>query len=177
MKRRNFLTQGIELLAVGEPTLRMAQDRVIACAMCSPSASHAFESLLHDVLGDAGLTEYFLCAPAECPRCGSPLVEETLVCFEGDSDETQEGPPTYSYFDVRDEDQDVVFIDESTLMDAQSFIAACEHCSDVAELPFDQVLDALTGCDPLVTEYVICRPARCGSCQHDIMEKTLIVPR
>ena len=43
------------------------------------------------------------------------------------------------------------------------------------EMPFDQLLDAMTGCNPSTTEYVICHAAKCGGCRHDVMEKTLIV--
>ena len=109
----------------------------------------------------------------QCPRCDSPIVERTLVDFAGKAraalDEVQ-------YYDSRDEDQDVIFIDESTLVDAESFICACEHCSDRAEIPFDQVLDAITGCDPRTTEYVICHAAKCGKCHSEVMEKTLVLP-
>jgi len=34
-------------------------------------------------------------------------------------------------------------------------IAGCEACSEDAEIPFDNILDRLTGCDPSVTDYVL----------------------
>ena len=174
MKPQHFLMQCIELVAVGDATVLEAQRRVKGCAACSSSASRSFEWLLNHVLGGNGMTEYLLCSPTQCPKCDAPIFERTLVDFDGKAraalDERQ-------YFDVRDEEQDVVFIDESTLIEAQSFIAACEYCSDRAELPFDQLLDAITTCDPSTTEYVICHPAKCAACHHDVMEKTLIVPQ
>jgi hypothetical protein len=112
-----------------------------------------------------------LCSPTECPRCASPIVEGTLLDCDGSALED------YKFFDIDIEEQDIVLIDEPALLEAQNFIGACERCSEIAELPFDQVLDALTGCDPTVTEYLLCRPAKCGSCEHDVLEKTLIVAR
>jgi hypothetical protein len=174
--KQTFLMQGVELVAIGESTSVQAQKRVTGCANCSSSASSPFESLLNTVLGNNGMTEFFLCCPTRCPKCAAPIFEKTLVDFDGaagqavDSDE-------YRYFDARDESQDVVFIDETTLRDAESFIRACEDCSEHAEMPFDQLLDALTGCDPTTTEYVICHAAKCATCRHDVTEKTLIVPR
>jgi hypothetical protein len=53
-------------------------------------------------------------------------------------------------------------------------IASCEACSEDAELPFDYILDRLTGSDPTVTDYVLKVPARCLQCGAEITEKTLI---
>ena len=80
------------------------------------------------------------------------------------------------YFEPNPEDTNVVFVDQPTLLEAQMFISGCEYCEpERAEISFDQVLDGITGCDPTVTEYVICHPARCSQCNHDVMEKTLIL--
>jgi hypothetical protein len=173
MKQQHFLMQGVELVAIGEATQLEAQKRVTGCAACSASASRSFEWLVNHILGGNGMTEYLVCSPAECPRCEAPIFERTLVDFTGKAKATLD---EHKYFDVRDEEQDVVFIDEPTLREAQSYISACEHCCDSAELPFDQLLDAITGRDPAVTEYVICHAAKCAGCNRDVMEKTLIVP-
>ena len=53
-------------------------------------------------------------------------------------------------------------------------IASCEACSEDAELPFDYILDRLTGSDPTVTDYVLKVPARCLQCGAEIREKTLV---
>ena len=172
--RQNHLLEGIDVLIVGEESLEKVLDRITGCAACCKTASTSFESLLHHTLGTSGLTEYFLCAPMQCPRCDTPIFERTLVDFTGKAKAALEA---IQYYDCRDEEQDVIFIDESTLLDAQSFIAACEHCSERAEIPFDQVLDAITGCDPRTTEYVICHAAKCGKCNSDVMEKTLVLPQ
>ena len=52
-------------------------------------------------------------------------------------------------------------------------IAGCEACSEDAEIPFDNILDRLTGSDPSVTDYVLETPARCLQCGAEINEKSL----
>jgi hypothetical protein len=59
------------------------------------------------------------------------------------------------------EQQNVVLVDAVTLQKAQRMIDGCEPCSDDAEIPFDNILDHLTGSDPSVTDYVLEVPARC----------------
>ena len=45
-----------------------------------------------------------------------------------------------------------------------------------SEVPFNAVLDRLTGSDPSVTDYVLEQPAKCPNCKREILEKTLIEP-
>ena len=73
------------------------------------------------------------------------------------------------------EEIDMVLIDERMLREAQQWITGCEHCTDDAPITFDYLLDALTGCSPAVTEYVMCRPAKCPVCSAPITEKTMVV--
>ena len=49
-----------------------------------------------------------------------------------------------------------------------------EACSETAEIPFDNILDRITGSDPSVTDYVLEVPARCLQCGAQISEKTLV---
>jgi hypothetical protein len=70
--------------------------------------------------------------------------------------------------------QNVVLIDAVTLQKAQRMIAGSEACSEDAEIPFDNILDRLTGSDPSVTNYVLEVPARCLQCGAEISEKTLV---
>jgi hypothetical protein len=37
--------------------------------------------------------------------------------------------------------------------------------SEVAEIPFDNILDLVTGSDPSVTDYVLEQPAKCPNCR------------
>jgi hypothetical protein len=67
-----------------------------------------------------------------------------------------------------------VLIDAATLQKAQRMIIGCEACSEDAELPFENVLDRLTGSDPSVTDYVLEMSARCLQSDASINEKTLV---
>ena len=68
----------------------------------------------------------------------------------------------------------VVFVDELTLAETESFIEGCQHCVWTPELTFDHVLDAITECHTAGTDYILCRPARCRSCGHEIDRKTFV---
>src|SRR5438132_12120604 len=58
-----------------------------------------------------------------------------------------------------------VRVELTTLRLAERHIDACEGCGpDQAEIPFDYVLDHLTGCDPESTDYVLPEPAHCPRC-------------
>src|SRR5262245_55116949 len=61
-----------------------------------------------------------------------------------------------------------------TIYTAQRMIAGCEAYSQDAEIPFDNILDRLTGSDPSVTDYVLEEPARCLECGAEMREKTLV---
>lgn len=59
------------------------------------------------------------------------------------------------FFDPTPEQQNVVLIDAVTLGEAERRIESCEHCNeDDAQIPFDNVLDRVTGSDPSVTDYI-----------------------
>ena len=77
------------------------------------------------------------------------------------------------FFGPTPEQQNIFLIDAATLQKAQRMMAGCEACSD-AEIPFDNILDRLTGSDPSVTDYVLELPARCLQCGAEIDEKILV---
>jgi hypothetical protein len=79
-------------------------------------------------------------------------------------------------FDPKPEEQNVVLVDAKTLAKAEELILGCEGCSpEEAGLPFDNVLDRVTGNDPAVTDYVMVEcMARCPQCFREIAEKTLV---
>jgi hypothetical protein len=72
------------------------------------------------------------------------------------------------FLDPTPEQQNVVLIDAGTLKKAQRMIAGCEACSEDAELPFENILDKLTGSDPSVTDYILDVLARCLQCGAEI---------
>jgi hypothetical protein len=84
--------------------------------------------------------------------------------------------PMRDLFDPSPEEQ-VVLVERSTVHKAERLIESCERCNPRdAEIPFDNILDRLTGSDPSVTDYLLEAPAKCPNCRHEILEKTLIEP-
>src|SRR5262249_26508144 len=46
-------------------------------------------------------------------------------------------------------------VNAATLLETEKQIESCEHCNaDGAEIPFDNILDRVTGSDPSVTDYI-----------------------
>jgi hypothetical protein len=81
------------------------------------------------------------------------------------------------FFDPTPEEQNIVLIAVATLRKAERFIESCEFCNpDGAEIPFDDILDAITGSDPTVTDYLLEAPALCPHCGREITEKTFVEP-
>jgi hypothetical protein len=62
------------------------------------------------------------------------------------------------FFDPTPEEQLVVLVDASTLRKAEQLIESCEGCNTDAEIPFDTILDRITGSDPSVTDYILEAP-------------------
>src|SRR5262249_1971257 len=86
-------------------------------------------------------------------------------------------PLPRDFFDPTPEQQNVVLINTATLHEAERLIESCEHCNpEGAEIPFDAILDRVTGADPSVTDYVLEEPAKCQNCRRNILEDTLIEP-
>jgi hypothetical protein len=75
------------------------------------------------------------------------------------------------------EDQTIVLVQELTLRTAEELIEGCEKCDPEADIPFDTILDWLTGGDPRNTEYLIRRQARCPTCRSEFWEKTVVTLR
>jgi len=64
------------------------------------------------------------------------------------------------FFDPTRAQHNVVLIDAVTLREAERLIQSCEHCHpEDADIPFDWILDRVTGSDPSVTDYVLEEPA------------------
>jgi hypothetical protein len=53
------------------------------------------------------------------------------------------------FFDPTPEQQVTVLVDTAGLRQAARFIESCGHCNEEgAEIPFDNILDRVTGSDP-----------------------------
>jgi Zn finger protein HypA/HybF involved in hydrogenase expression len=153
--KQDLWLNGADVIAVGEASLLLAQQRVSRCEVCSDSASLRFDALLRQVIGSGKATEYFLGFSTKCPTCDSPIFENTLV----DSDE--KGTAAFGqlkYLDSRDQGQEVVFVDEATLIEAEDFIFRCEYCSAEAEMLLSSVgcLDRLRSHDHRVRHMSPC---------------------
>lgn len=161
----------IEVIAAGNDSVYVAQQLLIGCEACDPTANRSFSGVLDEITNrNDGLADYILCEPPKCPKCSATIVESTLVSL-GKTDSA-------AAFDLNPglEDVDLFFVEESLLTEAQEWIGKCEHCSELAEYSFDQILDSLTGCDPAATEYILCRAALCPHCRSEVTEKTLVSP-
>ena len=69
---------------------------------------------------------------------------------------------TRDFFDPTPEEQIIVLVGAATLRQAERLIESCENCNEEgAEIPFDNILDRVTGSDPSVTDYILETPAKC----------------
>jgi hypothetical protein len=162
----------VEVIATSTGSLLKAQDEVVACEECDPGADRPFSAVLDQVTHrQDSVTDYILCEPAKCGKCGAPIIESTLVVLKASGSDSP-----LLYFDVPIEETNVVLVDEELLTEAEEWIAACEQCDQNSEYSFDQILDSLTKCDPSNTDYVMCREAKCPRCHGVVTEKSLVSP-
>jgi len=68
----------------------------------------------------------------------------------------------------------IVALSASTIRRAQEAISSCEACNNDAEMPFDWILDEVTGRDGSSTDYFLTEPAKCPRCGGSVIEKTLV---
>jgi hypothetical protein len=80
-------------------------------------------------------------------------------------------------FDPLPDELNIVHLGKPTIHAAEMLIAFCEECNPVeAKIPFDWLLDYVTGQAGATTDYILERPATCPSCKRRILEKTLVEP-
>ena len=68
----------------------------------------------------------------------------------------------------------IVLVSHNTIRAACALLCGCEACSSEAEMPFDWLLDEVTGQNPSEVDYLLEAPAKCPWCYREIGEKTLI---
>jgi hypothetical protein len=74
----------IHIVVLGTATIRRAQEAISSCEACNDDAELPFDWILDEVTGrDGSTTDYFLTEPVRCPRCGSSVIEKTLVEADG----------------------------------------------------------------------------------------------
>ena len=72
---------------------------------------------------------------------------------------------------------EVVTVDPAKVREAESKIECCEHCHpDDAEIPFDWILEKVTGRSGMV-DFMMLETAKCPNCKQTLTEKTLIEPK
>jgi len=73
------------------------------------------------------------------------------------------------------EGPNIVLVDKETLRQARRLIFGCQVCSPYAEIPFDSILDRVTGRDPAMTQYVFGEGGiTCPRCMRHLSESTLV---
>ena|SRR5688572_9183825 len=73
------------------------------------------------------------------------------------------------------DDFKIVVIDAPTLRRARKMVFGCQQCSPYAGIPFDSILDRVTGHDPSVTRYILPEgAAKCPRCMGHLAETTLV---
>ena len=83
----------------------------------------------------------------------------------------------HDFVDPTPEQQNVILIDAATFRKAERMIESCKYCNpDGAEIPFDWILDRVTGANSSVTDYILEQPAKCPNGRRYVLEKTLIEP-
>jgi hypothetical protein len=72
-------------------------------------------------------------------------------------------------------DLNIVLVDSESLRQARKLIFGCQFCSPYAEIPFDSILDRVTGHDPAVTQYILAEGSmNCPRCRRQVSESTLV---
>ena len=66
------------------------------------------------------------------------------------------------FFDPTPDEQVVVLVQSATLRQEEG-----------AQIPFDNILDRVTGSDPSVTDYILEEPAKCPNCRHEILKQPI----
>jgi hypothetical protein len=171
--KQNTVVRGNQLVAVGDASVEKALARVVACQGCTAVITRPFGLVLAETLGHSNMAiEYVMSEPAFCPNCSRPMFENTFVRCEGEQDDCR--VEAIREYEPNWEETNVVLIDETLIAQAEACISGCEHCVANTETTFDYVLDAVTQLDPSFTEYVLCGPAKCPRCGHDVTEKTFV---
>jgi hypothetical protein len=79
------------------------------------------------------------------------------------------------FFDPPEDELQLVVVGGATVVAALRMVVSCEHCfPDEAQIPFDWILDKVTGRSGSTTDYLLTELGRCPSCKHEITEKTLV---
>jgi hypothetical protein len=73
------------------------------------------------------------------------------------------------------EDLNIILVDPATLTKAQRLLGGCRMCSRYADIPFNSILDSVTGGDPTNTRYILAEGSvKCPRCRRNVRENSLV---
>jgi hypothetical protein len=100
-------------------------------------------------------------------------IREAISALVGASMEDRTRPPVIPSFPV--ENSTTQLVDTNTLRKALRLVSGCRRCSPYAEIPFNSILDSVTGSDPTEAQYIVIQgTARCPQCDRIMNENTLV---
>jgi len=100
-------------------------------------------------------------------------IREAISALVGASMEDRTRPPVIPSFPV--ENSTTQLVDTNTLRKALRLVSGCRRCSPYAEIPFNSILDSVTGSDPTEAQYIVIQgTARCPQCDRVMNENTLV---
>jgi hypothetical protein len=104
-------------------------------------------------------------------RATAARMREAIAAIVGAPIEKSDPEPTTPSL----EDLNIVLVDPSTLHKAQRLIGGCRMCSRYADIPFDSILDSVTGGDPTTTRYILAEGSvKCPRCRRNVRENSLV---
>jgi len=104
-------------------------------------------------------------------RATAVRIREAIASMVGAAIEKSEPAPTNPSL----EDLNIVLVDSATLHKAQRLIGGCRMCSRYADMPFNSILDSITGADPTNTRYILAEgSAKCPRCRRNVRENSLV---
>jgi hypothetical protein len=104
-------------------------------------------------------------------RATADRIRDAVTAIVGAAIEKTDPTPTTPSL----EDLNIVLVDSATLYKAQRLIGGCRMCSRFADIPFNSILDSITGGDPTNTRYVLAEgSAKCPRCRRNVRENSLV---
>lgn len=100
-------------------------------------------------------------------------IREAIAAFVGASMEASSHPPVIPAFPV--ENSNILLVDSNTVRKALRLVSGCRRCSPYADIPFNSILDKVTGSDPTTAQYIVIQGmARCPHCGCMMNENTFV---
>jgi hypothetical protein len=88
------------------------------------------------------------------------------------------GGPDVSADELTSDTYLLLTVGAATLNHAEALIESCERCRPQdAEIPFDWILDDVTGRSGSNMDYFLLELPRCPNCRRRLTEKTLVEPK